>query len=162
MELEDISAVAALLAPLECPPAKERDYSLAELAGKAISILSAGDSGFFLMVEGSQIDWAAHDNDDEGVLDEMLDFDGAVGVALDFAEADGTTLVIMTADHETGGFALLEAPAQSSRAVEPRFSSDDHTMEMVPLLAFGPGAEAFGGIHDNTFIGITMIDYIER
>jgi len=162
MGLDKVSAAAAFLAPLECPSAEERDYSLADLAGKAISILSSCSSGFFLMIEGSQIDWAAHDNDDEGILHELLDFDGAVGAALDFAEADGSTLVIMTADHETGGFALLESPAQSSRAIEPRFTTDEHSMAMVPLFAFGPGAEVFGGIHDNTFIGITMIGYVER
>jgi len=162
MELVEVSAVAAFLAPLECPPAKDREYSLADLAGKAIGILSRSGSGFFLMIEGSQIDWAAHDNDSDGVLEEIMDFDGAIGEALDFAETDGRTLVIVTADHETGGLALLEAEGRSDTDVEPRFTTANHTMAMVPLLAFGPGAEAFGGIHDNTFLGITMIGYVRR
>ena len=113
------------------------------------------------MIEGSQIDWAAHDNDADGIFHEMKDFDGAVGAALDFAEKDGATLVIMTSDHETGGFALYESPMDSSR-VETAFTSDDHTVEMVPIFAYGPGAEAFGGIHDNTFVGATLIEYLKK
>jgi len=46
--------------------------------------------------------------------------------------------------------------------VDPAFTSGDHTMEMVPLFAYGPGAEAFGGIHDNTFIGVTLIEYLKK
>jgi len=162
MELEGVSSAAAFLAPLDCPPAKERTWSLAELTSMAIKILSSGGDGFFLMVEGSQIDWAAHDRDDDGILHEMKDFDGAVGIALDFAESEGATLVIMTSDHETGGFALHESSKHSGRKVDPAFTSDDHTMEMVPLFAYGPGAEAFGGIHDNTFIGVTLIEYLKK
>jgi alkaline phosphatase len=160
--LEGVSSAAAFLAPLDCPPAKERSWSLAELTSSAIEILSQEEKGFFLMVEGSQIDWAAHDGDDEGIFHEMKDFDGAVGIAMDFAEGDGATLVIMTSDHETGGFALHEAPSYSSRVVDPAFTTDHHTMEMVPILAYGPGAEEFGGIHDNTFIGIKLIEYLKR
>ena len=162
MKLDAATAAAAFLAPRECPPAEERDYSLADLAARAIEILAGGSEGFFLMIEGSQIDWAAHDNDDDGILHEMKDFDGAVGAALDFAGKDGATLVIMTSDHETGGFALHESSMHSSRMVEPAFTCDDHTMEMVPIFAYGPGAEAFGGIHDNTFIGAMLIEYVRK
>ena len=161
-ELQGVTSAAAFLAPLDCPPAKERAWSLAELTSSAVEILSSGGDGFFLMVEGSQIDWAAHDKDDDGILHEMKDFDGAVGIALDFAERDGSTLVIMTSDHETGGFALHEAPMHSGRMVDPAFTTDNHTMEMVPIFAYGPGAEAFGGIHDNTFIGVTLIGYLRK
>ena len=161
-DFEDAASAAVFLAPRECPPASEREYSLADMTSKAIEILSAGRTGFILMVEGSQIDWAAHDKDDEGVFHEMIDFDGAVGAALDFAEQDGETLVIMTADHETGGLALFDAPMHSSKRVRLEFSTDGHTMEMVPIFAFGPGAEVFGGIHDNTFIGLTLIEYVKK
>ena len=161
MNLEGAMAAAAFLAPRECPPAKERDYSLADLTTKAIEILAGSSEGFFLMIEGSQIDWAGHDNDEDGIFHEMKDFDGAVGAALDFAEKDGATLVIMTSDHETGGFALHESPMDSSR-VETAFTSDDHTVEMVPIFAYGPGAGAFGGIHDNAFVGATLIEYLKK
>jgi alkaline phosphatase len=156
------TAAAVFLAPRECPPATEREYSLADLTSKAIEILSAGGNGFILMVEGSQIDWAAHDGDGEALFYEMKDFNGAVGAALDFAELDGETLVIMTADHETGGVSLHETPIDSSTVVKPEFSTDDHTMEMVPIFVFGPGAAAFGGIHDNTFIGAALIEFVRK
>ncbi len=159
--LDGATMAAAFLAPHECPVATERLYSLADLTSKAIEILSAGGNGFILMVEGSQIDWAAHDNDFKGIYNEMKDFDGAVGAALDFAEKDGNTLVIMTADHETGGMALHDTPEHSSMTVSPRFTTDGHTMEMVPIFAFGPGAGPFGGICDNTFIGSTLIEYVK-
>jgi alkaline phosphatase len=67
----------------------------------------------------------------------------------------------MTADHETGGMSIHDPPVHSGTVVETRFSTDDHTMEMVPIFAFGPGAAAFGGLHDNTFIGITLIEYVK-
>ncbi len=160
--LDGAAAAAVFLAPRECPVANEREYSLADLTSKAIEILSAGGNGFILMVEGSQIDWAAHDNDGDGIYHEMVDFDGAVGAALDFAEKDGRTLVIMTSDHETGGMSLHDAGPHSSRMADPEFTSDGHTMEMVPIFAFGPGAGEFGGIHDNTFIGTTLIEYVRK
>jgi len=161
-DLDGISSAAVFLAPKECPPAAEREYTLADMTAKGIEILAAGEKGFILMVEGSQIDWAGHDSDSNGIFHEMIDFDGAVGAALDFAENDGNTLVIMTSDHETGGLALLANPAYSSSTVLYEFATTDHTMAMVPIFAYGPGAEVFGGIHDNTFIGITLIEYVKK
>ncbi|MBY0147596.1 alkaline phosphatase [Neobacillus niacini] len=80
--------------------------SLAEMAGSAIERLSKNDNGFFLMIEGSQIDWAGHDNDIVGVMSEMEDFEEAFKAAIDFAKKDGHTLVIATADHSTGGYTI--------------------------------------------------------
>jgi alkaline phosphatase len=80
--------------------------SLAEMAGSAIERLSKNDNGFFLMIEGSQIDWAGHDNDIVGVMSEMEDFEKAFKAAIDFAKKDGHTLVIATADHSTGGYTI--------------------------------------------------------
>lgn len=80
--------------------------SLADMAASAIERLNKNENGFFLMVEGSQIDWAAHDNDIVGVMSEMEDFERAFKVAIDFAKKDGHTLVIATADHSTGGFTI--------------------------------------------------------
>jgi alkaline phosphatase len=158
--LGEVSSAAVFLAPRECPPASEREWTLAELTSKALEILSRNDKGFILMVEGSQIDWSGHDRDGEGIRHEMIDFDGAVGAALDFAEEDGETLVIMTSDHETGGLSLNGTEDYSSVMMEPVFTTDVHTIEMVPLFAFGPGAAAFGGIHDNTSIGTALISYV--
>ena len=92
----------------------------------------------------------------------MIDFDEAVGVGMDFAERDGGTLVIVTSDHETGGFAVHDGSIADSTVTGSGFTCGDHTAEMVPLLAHGPGSEAFGGILDNTDIGRIMIDYVSR
>ena len=74
---------------------------LPEAVGIALEHLKKNKDGFFFMVEGGQIDWACEENDQEYLIAEMLDFDRAVGKALEFAEADGNTLVVITGDHET-------------------------------------------------------------
>ncbi len=108
------------------------------------------EKGFFLMIEGSQIDWACHDNKGELAIKEMLDFDAAIGEVLRFAEKDGNTLVIVTADHETGGMTLLRGA--DSGSLKPKFTTDYHTASLVPVFAYGPGAEKFSGLYDNTDI----------
>lgn len=118
---------------------------------KAIEILSKDDEGFFLMVEGSQIDWGGHDNDINYVVSETLDFDKAIAKALNFAKEDGETLVIVTADHETGGLSLVDGDREA-KTIKVNFSTDHHTAVMVPVFVFGPGAEDFGGIYENTEI----------
>ncbi|WP_397386336.1 alkaline phosphatase [Paenibacillus sp. RRE4] len=80
--------------------------SLAEMTNSAIDRLKTNKQGFFLMVEGSQIDWAGHDNDIVGAMSEMEDFAKAFKAAIDFAKKDGQTLVVATADHSTGGLTL--------------------------------------------------------
>jgi len=113
---------------------------------KGIAKLSENDSGFFLMVEGSQIDWGGHDNDAEYLIAELIDFDDTIGVALDFAEKDGETLVIVTADHETGGF-TLGSDNNNYNKIKPVFSTNSHSATMVPVFAKGPGSEKFNGIY---------------
>lgn len=108
------------------------------------------ENGFFLMLEGSQIDWACHAKDGPRAVAEMLDFDQAIGEILKFAEADGQTLVIVTADHETGGMVLEQG--EGFEVLDVEFNSGQHTAALVPVYAFGPGAEHFGGIIDNTDI----------
>jgi alkaline phosphatase len=106
--------------------------------------------GFFLMVEGSQIDWGCHANDRNWVKVEMQDFDRTVTEALNFAAVNGETLVVVTGDHECGGFALNVSDAK--RSFKPAFCSRYHTSAMVPVFAFGPGAALFSGIYENTAI----------
>jgi alkaline phosphatase len=158
--LPEDGAAAALLAPGHLASAGERRPSLAQMTRKAIGILSRGPKGFFLMVEGSQIDWAGHDKDGGWLLEEMADFDDAVGAGLDYAEADGHTLVVVTADHETGGLALLDGNVERRRITRHRFATDEHTAQMVPVFAFGPGSGAFTGIRDNTAVGAALIRYL--
>jgi alkaline phosphatase len=130
---------------------KGRGDMLPASTGKAIEILKKNPKGFFLMIEGSQIDWAAHANAADTVVDETLDFDKAVGVAIDFAKADGHTLVVVTADHETGGVTITGGNI-AAKKVKLSFSTKDHTAVMIPVYAYGPGAENFVGIYDNTDI----------
>lgn len=80
--------------------------SLAEMTGKALEILSQKENGFFLMVEGSQVDWAAHANDPIGIITEYLAFDEAVGKAIEFAKKDGETAIVIMADHGNSGFTI--------------------------------------------------------
>jgi len=106
--------------------------------------------GFFLMVEGSQIDWGGHSNDMGLVIDETLDFDEAVAEALRFARRDGNTLVIVTADHECGGMAVL--PGEEGEEVQAVFTTNGHTAALVPVFAYGPSAALFSGVYENTEI----------
>ena len=83
--------------------------SLSEMTEKAIEILSKNENGFFLMVEGSQVDWAAHGNDPVGIITEYLAFDEAVGKAIEFAKQDGETAVVILSDHGNSGFTIGKA-----------------------------------------------------
>ncbi len=106
--------------------------------------------GFFLMVEGSQIDWSCHANDRNWLRAEMLDFDETVRQALEFAATNGETLVLVTGDHECGGFSLNQA--DSRKEFKPVFSTRLHTAALVPVFAYGPMANQFSGIYENTEI----------
>jgi len=134
--------------------AKGRDYLplAARLTPEFLKKRSA--KGFFMMLEGSQIDWACHGNRGDDEVREMLDFDQAIGEILQFAEADGETLVIVTADHETGGMAIKEGSVMDS--LNMAFTTDYHTASMVPVFAYGPGSDLFSGVLDNTAIYTKM------
>lgn len=127
-----------------------RDY-LEPATRQALPFLSKRSAkGFFVMIEGAQIDWGGHANDAQYIIREMIDFDQAVGQALDFAKADGQTLVIITADHEAGGFSIT--PGSGMDTIVGKFTTDDHTGTLIPVFAYGPGAELFGGVYENTAI----------
>lgn len=156
-DLKDVNAqstkrLAALLADEHLPRmSKGRGNMLPDATEMAISILDRNDKGFFIMIEGSQIDWGGHDNDASYVIDETVDFDNAVGKALEFAAKDGETLVLVTADHETGGFGIIGGSIGTGD-VQGAFLIKDHTATMVPVFAYGPGSGIFTGVQDNTDI----------
>jgi alkaline phosphatase len=127
---------------------------------KAIEVLSKNPKGFFLMIEGSQIDWGGHDNDADYIAREMVDFDITIGKVLDWAEKDGNTLVVITADHETGGFAL-NGGSTKNKTIKGKFTTDEHTATMVPVFAFGPGADEFTGMYENTEIFHKMMRFFD-
>jgi alkaline phosphatase len=144
--------IAGLVYPEHAPKFSEgRGDFLTVSSLKAIDILNKNEPGFFLMIEGSQIDWGGHDNDTKYIVDEMLDFDRTIGKVLEFAEKDGNTLVIITADHETGGMGLNGGNFETGE-VNAKYTTGEHTGVMVPVFAFGPGSENFRGIYENTEI----------
>ncbi len=153
---EDLNAsnsqnIAGLFAKEHLPTMQEgRDGALVTMTRKAIETLSKDKDGFFLMVEGSEIDFGAHANDADYTISETIDFDNAVGVALDFAKTDKRTLVIVTADHETGGLVITGGNLEE-QTISVKFAIPDHSAVMVPVFSYGPGAEQFSGINQNTF-----------
>jgi len=137
----------------------KRKMSLPLSTQTALNILDQNKKGFFIMIEGSQIDWGGHQNNTGYIVKEMLDFDQAIGKALEFAAKDGETLIIVTADHETGGFALIGGDMKTGM-VKGAFSTGDHTGVMVPVFSYGPGAENFTGIIENTDIAKKIMELL--
>jgi alkaline phosphatase len=141
--------------------------TLADMTSAALASLEADPDGFFLMVEGSQIDNAAHANDGTKMIDDVKTFDAAVQVAWGFANANPDTLLIVVADHETGGLSLYRAASCNSGDDGPfsifegdtfctQFTTTGHTGVDVPLTAMGPGSGYLVGTHQNTMIYTTM------
>ncbi|MCR4859985.1 MAG: alkaline phosphatase [Bacteroidales bacterium] len=118
-----------------------------------------GRKGFFLMVEGARIDKCEHSNDFPGTVKEALDFDKAVEAAIRFAERDGHTLVIISADHETGATILSKAEPQNGYALGI-FASKGHTPMMVPLFAYGPRSRDFSGVQENSDVALKILQIL--
>uniref|UniRef100_UPI0001BE61F6 ALKALINE PHOSPHATASE n=1 Tax=Antarctic bacterium TAB5 TaxID=82349 RepID=UPI0001BE61F6 len=165
--LTDFSSIASnrkmgfLLADEAMPTMeKGRGNFLSAATDLAIQFLSKDNSAFFIMSEGSQIDWGGHANNASYLISEINDFDDAIGTALAFAKKDGNTLVIVTSDHETGGFTLAakknkrEDGSEYSDYTEigPTFSTGGHSATLIPVFAYGPGSEEFIGIYENNEI----------
>lgn len=136
---------------VDTPLPDERGDLLARATMKGISLMSQNPKGFFMMVEGSQLDDYGHSNELDLLMQEFHDFDRTVGEVMKWAAKDGQTLVIVTADHETGGLTLHGGEIKDG-CVEAKFASNQHTGVMVPVYAFGPGSEQFAGFMDNTDI----------
>lgn len=135
-----------------------RRPTLPDMTRAALSVLERDPEGFFLMVEGSQPDWRGHENAPLDLLTaEMLDFDEAIRVALDYRARRPETLILVVADHETGGLALHYDEAGAFSA---HYTTTGHSAALVPLFAVGPGAEAFGGIRPNHEIGRLLLERI--
>ncbi len=120
----------------------------------AIEYLNKKGKPFILMVEGSQIDFAGHNMDAPYLTEEVLDFDKAIGVAYEFVERSKNTLLVITADHETGGFAITGGKIESGKLIVPetKYLYEKHTSTLIPVFAYGVGSEEFRGIYDNTDI----------
>jgi alkaline phosphatase len=134
---------------------------------KALEILTANTpkaaGGFFLMVEGSMIDFTSHANNESALLPELREFDSAVGIAFDYADSPTGTLVIVLADHETGGLTLPSGKENfllPDSGVEFRWSTSGHSASLVPMLAYGAHADLLGGILNNTEINQRMVELL--
>lgn len=133
------------------PILKGRGNYLKQATLNAMKLLSENKNGYVLMVEGSQIDWGGHAMDYEYMKTELHDFNEVINAVLDEAQKQGDILVVVTADHETGGLALM-ANKEKRQTFTPKYTYNKHTGVMVPVFAYGPGSEQFAGIYDNNTI----------
>ena len=138
---------------------KGRGDYLKQASIQAINNLAHNKNGYMLMVEGSQIDWGGHDNSYSYMATELLDFNETINAILNMAENDKEMLVIVTADHETGGLTLTEHDDRLD--FRAKFSTKDHTGVMVPVFAFGAGAQEFAGMYDNTEIFYKLVKLMQ-
>lgn len=153
--------VIALMDRDALPRAPKRRVSCGEMTDKALALLQRqAKNGFFLMVEGSQIDWACHENDPEAMMAELRDFEGAVQSAYRFAQQHTGTLLIVTADHETGGL-VIDKGRDPEAAAHAKFTRHDHSGILVPLWAYGPASGQFGGIQQNSDLGGKLLRLME-
>lgn len=135
---------------------------LANITKASIAKLQASSKkGFFLMVEGAKIDYAGHSDCFPASVIEQLGFDLAVAEALKFADSNGETLVVVTADHETGGLTLLDGDLETGHVLAV-YNSDDHTPTVVPVFAYGPGSREFTGTYINTEIARTIKRLVKK
>ena len=217
LQTKDLDKLLGLFTVGDMPAAPLRSPTLPDMTRAALEVLDRDPEGFFLMVEGSQPDWRGHDQEPlDVIVAEMLDLDRAISVALEYQSQHPETLIVVTADHETGGLAIQPAGSRRlltraaagadstaaqlsevSRIAGPelatladsaalymarvstlmrrqarqmgdstvlvaRYTTGDHTSQMVPLFASGPGAEQFGGIKDNWKIGELLIAVVGR
>ena len=128
---------------------------------QASSYLGKGKSPFFLMLEAAKIDSGGHSNSPSTIVTELLDFDRAIAEAIRYADTHPGTLVLVTADHETGGVSIPQGDLER-REVELAFHSDDHTGILVPLFAYGARSTVFAGVYDNTEIFHRLLKVIQK
>lgn len=127
---------------------------------KVLQAFSSSSKGFFIMAEGAKIDKGGHANDMKTVVDEYLSFDKAVGMALEFADRNKETLVLVVSDHETGGLTLIDGDYRQG-SILGDFSTPDHTGIPILLFAYGASAEKFKGLDENTSLYSKIIELIK-
>jgi alkaline phosphatase len=148
---------------IERSPEKPTQQEMTSVALNFLKTRTNNCKGFFLMSEGSQIDWAAHDNNAKKMITEFEDFDKTIRLAMEYVGKNKDTLLIITADHETGGLQILK---QDKDYVEIQWGTGRHTGIPVGVYAYGPGASHFTGLMDNTeiyhkIISILSVDELE-
>ena len=128
-----------------------RGQYLSNALKETIAVFDQSSSPFFIMEEAAQIDWGGHNNDLGFIIREVLDFDQTIGEAMKYVDENQETLLIITADHGTGGLSLIGGDF-SEGSVRSNFSTNDHTGIMVPVFAYGPESDLFQGVYQNTAI----------
>lgn len=153
--------ILALLADKEI---ENRTGYLAKATAMAIEHLDNNDNGFVLMVEGSLIDGMGHGNDAKGQQTEIRDFMEAIEETVAYAREHTDTLVVVTADHETGGLAIISGNADfnlSEQGVEYKWATGGHSGVMVPIYLYGTGAELINGVMENADLGKRLKELIQ-
>lgn len=151
LDLDTVTVLVGLLADGNVPLAGEREPSLAEMTRIALTVLDRDPQGFFLLIENGETDTQAHANRPfETLAAEMEAFDDAIRVGLEYQRRHPETLLLVLADHETGG---ITVHADEGGTPTIRYAMTGHTGALVPLFAKGPGAEAFGGLKANEEVG---------
>ena len=143
---------------------KGRTDFLPRATRQAIDFLNRrtqGDKGFFLMVEGARIDKACHGNDFPSAVKELLDFDKAIAEAIKFADEDGNTLVVISADHETGGLVVWDGDPKKGNE-EGVYISTWHTATPVPIFSYGPHAQDFIGVQGNEQVAQKILKLLQE
>jgi len=159
VDTESLDKLLGLFAYEGLKRANMRTLSLLEMTRVAVSILDNNERGFFLMVEGGQIDWRGHERDEKGFVYEMKDFTDALNWALEYRKGKKNVLILVTADHETGGL-ILKEKFTGSLKLKPVFTTGEHTATFCPLFAVGPGQEEFCGLLELKDVGKTIIKKI--
>ena len=145
--------------PKEKPSNKEPE-NLSGALKSVLHFLSRKDQPFFLMVEGAKIDSYGHANDIGGIIREGLAFDRAISEALQFADKNENTLVIVTADHETGGLTIPQGTTALNQ-LEGDFTTEDHTGALVPIFAYGPKSDTFRGVYENNLVFLKILEVLD-
>ena len=154
--------VLALMSDDNLPIALERGDLFRTMTARALDLLSAaaGDKGFAMMIEGSCIDDWLHENNIGNAMEELLDFDRTLGDVLEWAAADGHTLVVVTADHSTGALTLQDGNLEKGE-IGVAFGNDSHNGIAVPVYAWGPGSQLFTGMKENAEWGALIGSFIK-
>lgn len=154
--------VIGILAPDNLPVALERGDLYRHTVARGLDILSreSGEKGFVMMLEGSCIDDWLHGNDIGKAMEEVLDFDRTIGDVLEWAAADGHTLVVVTADHATGCLTLQDGNLEEG-TIGVHFANESHNGIAVPVYAWGPGSDAFTGIRENGAWGQLVASFVK-
>jgi len=151
--------VLGLFAAEALRQANHRSLSLKMMTEKAVGILSKNRHGFVLVVEGSQIDWRAHEKDDDGLLAEMKDFTEAIQWTLDYQKTNSELLIVITGTNETGGVFLTQ-DNQKRGQTGIKFVTGKHTANLCPVFAKGPQSDSIHGILSIADLGKLLISFI--